>query len=282
MSELPLPEPAAGSAYLSPPVQRAARLLRRIADGDAITNMARTARDLDINRTTLLRLLHTLQAERLIEPRGADIPGWRIGRGLIVMAAHAFYSDDLVQIAIPVLTRLAEALGLSTHLGQLDGLEVVYLIRRTPNLTFASNIRVGSRLPAHASTMGRIILAHLAPEQVARMYATAPMPAVTAHTAVTLAQLRATLDQDRAAGLAWSDEFFEAGISSVAAAILDASGTPVAALNVSGQVASFEGETRRARIGHAAAEAAEEISRHLGWHGPAHRRTQATPLKVVA
>jgi DNA-binding IclR family transcriptional regulator len=279
MSEPTQIAPEAESNYLSPPVQRAARLLRRIADGDAVTNMARTARELDINRTTLLRLLHTLEAERLIEPRGADIPGWRVGRGLIAMAVHAFHSDDMVQAAIPVLARLAETLGLSTHLGQLDGQEVVYLVRRTPNLSFVSNIRVGSRLPAHASTMGRIILAHLPAEYVGRMYANTRLQAVTTHTPVTLAQLRATLDKDRAAGLAWSDEFFEAGISSVAAAILDASGQPVAALNVSGQVASFEGEGRRMQIGQAAAAAAEEISRHLGWNGAQPRQPT---LKVVA
>ena len=279
MSDTSNAEPEADSSYLSPPVQRAARLLRRIGDGDAVTNMARTARELEINRTTLLRLLHTLEAERLIEPRGADIPGWRIGRGLIAMAAHAFYSDDMVQAAMPVLSRLAETLGLSTHLGQLDGLEVVYLLRRTPNVSFASNIRVGSRLPAHASTMGRIILAHLPPEQVTRMYAQTKLQAVTAHTAVTLPQLRALLDKDREAGLAWSDEFFEAGISSVAAAVLDSPGAPGAALNITGQVASFAEETKRAQIGRAATEAAEEISRHLGWNGQKPRHTN---LQVVA
>ena len=120
---------------------------------------------------TLLRLLHTLEAERFIEPRGADIPGWRIGLGLIGLAAQAFFSEDLVQVAVPVLTRLAENLGLSAHLGVLDGRAVVYVIRRTPNHAFASNIRVGSRLPAHAANMGRIILANLPAEKVASLFA---------------------------------------------------------------------------------------------------------------
>src|ERR1700744_4547203 len=83
--------------YTSPPVQRVARLLRRIAEGDAVTNMARTARELGINRTTLLRLLHALEAERFIEPRAES--GWRIGVGLITLTAQAFFSDDLVQTA---------------------------------------------------------------------------------------------------------------------------------------------------------------------------------------
>lgn len=253
--------------YISPPVQRAARLLRHIAEGDRVTNMSRTARELGINRTTLLRLLHTLEAERFIEPR-PEGQGWRIGVGLIGLTAQAFFSEDLVQTSVPVLTRLAEILSLSAHLGVLDNLEIVYLVRRVPNHAFASNIRVGSRLPAHAANMGRIILAHLPPDRVDRMYAGAVLKAVTPHTVVTLAQMHAQLEADRAAGLAWSDGNYEAGISSVAAAIFDATGMPVAALNVSGHAADFAGAARRAQIAKEVQAAAAEISQRLGWHGP--------------
>jgi DNA-binding IclR family transcriptional regulator len=251
-------------AYISPPVQRAARLLRHIAEGDPVANLSRTARVLGINRTTLLRLLHTLEAERFIEPRHEGT-GWRIGVGLIGLAAQAFFAEDLVQTAVPVLTRLAETLSLSAHLGVLDGAEIVYMVRRVPNHTFASNIRIGSRLPAHAANMGRIILAHLPPERVDRMYAGVMLKAVTSHTSVTPAQLHAQLDADRATGLAWSDGNYEAGISSVAAVIFDATGTPVAALNVSGHAADFAGAARREQIAMSVQAAAQEISQRLGW-----------------
>jgi DNA-binding IclR family transcriptional regulator len=154
---------------------------------------------------------------------------------------------------VPVLTALAENLSLSAHLGVLDDLEVVYLVRRTPNHAFASNIRIGSRLPAHAANMGRIVLAHLPPSRVEHMYC---------------CSLRALLDADRAAGLAWSDGNYEAGISSVAAAIFDGTNAPVAALNVSGQSAQFVGPERRAQIAAAVTAAALEISQRLGWRGP--------------
>ena len=111
---------AGGDPSVSPPVQRAARLLRHIAEGDRVTNMSRTARELGINRTTLLRLLHTLEVERFIEAL-PDGQGWRIGIGLIGLTAQAFFSEDLVQTAVPVLTRLTENLSLSSHLGALDG-----------------------------------------------------------------------------------------------------------------------------------------------------------------
>jgi DNA-binding IclR family transcriptional regulator len=253
--------------YISPPVQRAVLLLRRIGEGDGVANVSRTARELGINRTTLLRLLHTLQSERFIEPR-PEGQGWRIGVGLIGLSAQAFFSQDLIQISVPVLTRLAETLDLSAHLGALDGLEIVYLVRRVPNNAFASNIRIGSRLPAHAANMGRIILAYLPPERIDALYSETMLGAVTQHTPVTLAQLHAQLEDDRTAGLAWSDGNYEAGISSVAAAIFDATDKPIAALNVSGQSVKFEGTARRRQIAASVRAAAYEISQRLGWHGP--------------
>lgn len=259
-------ETEGGEQYQSPPVQRAARLLRHIAEGDAVTNMSVTARALGINRTTLVRLLHTLNAERFIEPRPGG-NGWRIGVGLIGLAAQAFFSEDLVQTSVPVLTRLADTLGLSAHLGVLDALEIVYMVRRVPNHVFASNIRIGSRLPAHAANMGRIILANLPVAQVDRLYAGATLTPVTPHTAVTLVQLHAQLDADRAAGLAWSDGNYEADISSVAAAIFDATGAPIAAINVSGHATDFAGVSRRAQIATSVKNAATEISQRLGWRG---------------
>jgi len=228
--------------------------------------MSRTARELGINRTTLLRLLHTLQMERFIEPRAEGI-GWRIGFGLIGMTAQSFLSEDLVQTSVPVLTRLAESLGLSAHLGILDGLEIVYLVRRVPNHVFASNIRIGSRLPAHAANMGRAILANLPQERVDRMYAGVALSPVTQHTAVTLAQLHAQLEADRAAGIVWSDGYYEAGISAMSAAIFDVTNTPVAALNVSGRSSDFADAGRRAEIAASVKSAAQEISQRLGAHG---------------
>ena len=64
--------------------------------------------------------------------------------------------------------------------------------------------------------------------------------------------------------------------------MLDASGSPVAAVNVSGLTTAFEGEDRRASIGHAVAAAAIDISRHLGWRGEAPSQPEDERLKVVA
>src|SRR6516225_9980096 len=151
---------SAAARYLAPPVQRAVRLIRHIAEGNPVLNMSEAAKALKINRTTLIRLLHTLEVEGFIERRPSG-GGFQIGLKLLEVGARALFSQDLVQVAVPVLTRLAETLQLSAHLGVLDGTDVLYLVRRTPNTPLASNIRVGSRLPAHATTIGRMLLTYM-------------------------------------------------------------------------------------------------------------------------
>ncbi len=257
---------AAAGPYIAPPVQRAVRLIRHVAEGNPVLNMSETAKALKINRTTLLRLLHTLEAEGFVErrPNGA---GFQVGLALLEVGARALFSQDLVQVAVPVLTALAETLQLSAHLGVLDGTDVLYLVRRTPNTPLASNIRVGSRLPAHATTMGRMLLAFMPPVELERLYAGKELQRFSEHTSTTLAALRAKAEKDRRAGIAWSEAHFERGIGSAAVPVFDFAGMPVGAINVSGPVGAFAEEGRRAIIGDKLRMAGTEISRRLGWVG---------------
>ena len=268
---------AAASPYIAPPVQRAVRLIRHVAEGNPVLNMSETAKALKINRTTLLRLLHTLEAEGFVERRPGGA-GYQVGLSFLELGARVIFSQDLVQVAVPVLTRLAEELGLSAHLGVLDGTDVLYLVRRTPNTPLASNIRVGSRLPAHATTMGRMILAHMPQIEIERLYAGKELQHFSAHTSTTLAALQATAAKDLDAGIAWSDAYFEPGISSAAVAVFDFAGTPLGAINVSGPMGAFAGDERRALIGAKLRAAGMEISRRLGWIGADASQPNSIPL----
>jgi DNA-binding IclR family transcriptional regulator len=270
----------ASTSYIAPPVQRAVRLIRHVAEGNPVLNMSETAKLLKINRTTLLRLLHTLEAEGFVERRPGGA-GFQIGLSFLEVGARALFSQDLVQVAMPVLTRLAEDLQLSAHLGVLDGSDVLYLVRRTPDTPLASNIRVGSRLPAHATAMGRMILAYMPAVDVERLYAGKVLERFSEHTAGTLAALQAKLENDRAAAIAWSEAHFERGIGSAAVAVFDFAGAPLGAINVSGPVGAFVGENRRTVIGKAVRAAGAEISHRLGWLG-AEAQKRASAKSLVA
>lgn len=253
------------TAYNVPPVQRAITLLRAIADGDTISNLSSASKKTGINRTTLIRLLHTLESERMIEkvPNGS---GYRIGLGLVALAAHASYSRDVVQIAQPIAFGLAESIGLSAHVGVLDGGDALYLLREVPNVPLASNIRVGSKVPAYATTLGRAILAFMPEEETVRLYSDVDLTQFTERSPNELKELLERLREERELGYAYSEGLYSQGVASVGAPIRDAEGRVVAAINVTGPEMQFhEAAGRRDSIIEAVGKAAREISLRLGF-----------------
>lgn len=252
------------TGYSVPPVLRAIALLRYIGAGNRCRNISSASKELGINRTTLIRLIHTLEDERMIEEidEGA---GYRLGTGLIALASEAIADRDVVQVARPILADLAAELNLSAHLGILDGLEIVYLARETPNSYLVSNVRVGTRLPAHATTIGRILLSELAPEALHKLYDHVKLDAYTDKTRTSLEELEAQLAEDRKGRIAWSVANFEPGIGSCAVAVYDDRGRAVGGINVTGQDSVFTPGTDEANvIERAIKSAANRISEGLG------------------
>ncbi|PZX14629.1 IclR family transcriptional regulator [Celeribacter halophilus] len=255
------------NAYDVPPVTRAINLLRYIAAGNRCRNTSKAASALGINRTTLIRLLHTLEREQMIES-DHEGGGYILSYGLLELAANMLSGRNVVRLARPILSRLATEIGLSAHFGVLSGTEVIVLVRETPNVQIISNVHEGSRLPAHAAVMGRIILANMPREEVLALFADHPMSAVTSKTPTSLEDLNTQLDHDAREGLAWSVAFFEEGIGSCAAVVLDHSNTPVGAISVSGPQATFDlGADKRDQIAVAIRAAAKQLSSLMGHAG---------------
>jgi DNA-binding IclR family transcriptional regulator len=254
-------------AYDVPPVTRAISLLRYIAAGNRCRNMSKAASALGINRTTLIRLLHTMEREQLIEQ---DIQGggYILSYGVLELASNMLASRDIVRVSRPILNRLASRTSLSAHLGVLSGTDIIVLVRETPQVQLVSNIREGSRLPAYATVMGRMILSHMPRAAVEALFTGYPFAAITAQTPTTLDSLCLQLEQDHAAGLAWSVAYYENGIGSCAGVVLDQFGKPAGAISVSGPEAAFdESSDKRALIGEGVREAAQRLSTLMGHIG---------------
>lgn len=259
----------AKGVYAVPPVARALKLLRYIGDGHTCRNLSTVARDLQINRTTLIRLIHTLLDHRMIEEI-AEGAGYRLGAGLVGLGAQAMQGRDITRVCQPILRALCQRTGMSAHMGVLDGRDIIYLSREAPNSHLVSNLRAGSRLPAHASSIGRAILAALPDTRIREIFQGEPLRQVTEKTPTTI---EAVLDQaraDRAAGHAWSEGNFEVGIGSCGAVIFDHTGQPAGGLNVSGPQNRFSRADARANnaIRQAVVEAARAASAQLGYMPP--------------
>lgn len=264
----PVTQPKPSSTYSVPPVERAIKLLHYIADDNRARNLSIVSRDLQINRTTLIRLIHTLLEQRMIEEVG-DGGGYRLGAGLVSLGAQAIQGRDIVRVCQPVLRDLCQTTGMSAHLGVLDGRDIIYLSRETPNSHLVSNVRTGSRLLAHASSIGRAILAEMSESQLRNLYAEHALETRTDKTPATLDGVLGQAQKDKKAGHAWSQGHFEAGIGSCAAVVFDHTGLPVGGLNVSGPESRFSADDPDgcANLRDAVITAARRASAELG-HRP--------------
>lgn len=255
------------TSYIAPPVVRAIALIRHVAAGNRCQNLSRTAKALNINRTTLIRLFATLEQETILEAI-PDEGGYRLGTGLIALASDALSERSILHVARPILLRLVRDLNLSAHLGVLEGREIVYLARETPNSHLASTVREGTRLPAHATTIGRILLAEIPSRQLRLLYSGQKLKSFTSKTSTTLPELEAQIQRDRDLGIAWSESNFEAEIGSAAVAVYDHQARAVAAINVTGHASVFaSGSPKVEKIEQSIKAAARAISEALGYRG---------------
>ncbi|MGO4326868.1 IclR family transcriptional regulator [Cupriavidus sp. 2TAF22] len=248
------------------PVIRALRLLRFVAEGGSTANLSEVGRRIDVNRVTVMRLLDTLEHEGMLErlPQGGHQPGF----DFLKLGARVLAGKDLTVFARRVLASLSESLQLSAYLCVLDDGNVLYLLRDMPQTSLVSNIQVGSRVPAHLTTPGRMLVAGLSDGALRACLGDEPLATATPQSPATYARLGDVLAADRERGCAWSFSGFEPGIDSCAAPVFDASGATVAAISVAGPDIRFERDPAlRERTEREVRRAARDLSGLLGHAG---------------
>lgn len=188
---------------------------------------------------------------------------WRLGLRLWEVAQAYAGNRDVVALGRPLMETLVAITGETVQMARLDGTENVYLaIAESPHpMKLVST--VGARLAAHATGLGKVLLAGLSPEEAAARLAGVPLAAFTPHTIVDRGRLLAELARIRAAGYATDDEEYVIGCRCVAVPVRDASGAVPVALSVSIPTPRWTPEVaERARI--ALLDAAARLGRQLG------------------
>jgi IclR family pca regulon transcriptional regulator len=167
----------------------------------------------------------------------------------------------LTDIAQPHLADLVRRVGESASLAVLDGSDIRY-VARVPTVRIMSiDITVGTRFPAYATAMGRVLLAGLPAGE--RPALPAELPALTGHTVTSAGRLTAVLDEVAAQGHALVDQELEEGLRSLAVPVRDGRGTVVAALNVAQHAGRGSAEAMRAAMLGALREAAGRVEAEL-------------------
>lgn len=184
-----------------------------------------------LSRPAVRRILLTLQHLGYVEPTHGS--HWRLTPRVLTIGQHYATSSALVSVAEPHMSRLVEETHESASLSALDGSEVLYLARVPANRVLNVTAVAGTRVPAHATSMGRVLLAAASPEFVDRYLEDPGLQPLTPHTITDPGQFRDALDRVRKQGWALVSEERERGLIAVSAPIRDHTGAVVAALSSS-------------------------------------------------
>jgi IclR family pca regulon transcriptional regulator len=157
----------------------------------------------------------------------------------VLSLGHAFLSSlRLPDVAEPHLKALAAELGESTSASVFDGDDIVYVARVQARRIMAVEIRVGTRFPAYATSMGRAMLAFASADALEAYLGRVTLEPITPHTVVDPSALREELGRIRERGWALVDQELEIGLRSLAAPVFNPRGEAIAAVNVSTTSAS--------------------------------------------
>jgi IclR family acetate operon transcriptional repressor len=227
-SALPARRGRASAAGTS--VEKAMRILEALAVPDGPHRLMDVAERAAVPRSTAYRVLATLTAEGFAENCGEGRYG--VGGRLSGLGAQIV---SVVSAGVgPALRRLQQGAGGNTvHLAVRVGDHAVYLHKVDSDKPYEMRSRVGNQLLLHCTAIGKAILAHLPPEEVHAVVASAGLSARTPATITDLPALHAELAVVRERGYALDDEENEATVRCLGAAILDRAGRPRGGVSIS-------------------------------------------------
>jgi IclR family acetate operon transcriptional repressor len=218
---------------------RAVLVLEHLASAEKRQSLDSLHRSLGIPKSSLHGLLRTLRSREWVE---VDESGtlFRLGvRALLVGTAY-IDSDEVVALTRDTMDRLVVETGETIHLGRLDGPEIVYLATRQSTHQLRLFSRVGRRLPAHATALGKILLSFLSKEELEDLMSP-HLQGLTANTITDLAVLHEELDETRRRGYAIDQEESSIGIKCIGFAV-PFGGPPRDAISISVPLARLDDE----------------------------------------
>ena len=184
-----------------------------------------------ISRAAARRILVTLEQLGYVARNQAGL--FHLQPAILTLGYAYLSGQQLPQVARPFLQEVARQLQGSSSLGVLDGADVLFVARAGSPSLLTTSLSVGSRLPAHVTAMGRVLLAELPDEQIDRYLTDLKVERRTHLTLTEPARIKKAILDARREGYSFVDQELALGIRAVAVPVYDGAGAVVASINVS-------------------------------------------------
>lgn len=251
-------------------LERGLAVIRAFGAGREQLTLSEVARSTALTRAAARRFLLTLVELGYVRFDGRTFAL----RPRVLELGYAYLSTaSFAEVAAPHLEHLVAQVRESSSLAVLDGEDVVYVVRVPTKRIMTVAIAVGTRFPAYATSLGRVLLAALAPAELESYLSRVELQPLTERTVIDPALLRDELAAVEANGYAVVDQELEDGLRSAAAPVVDPAGTVVAAVNVSVHASRVSLDLLRRTHLPLLLEAATAISAELAALGGAGVRT---------
>jgi len=246
-------------------IVRAFSILEAISNADGekmgIQDLAKASK---LSKATAYRIASTLVSLDYIEKDENN--KYSLGLKLISLSAVVLNNLQLIEVAKSELQDLAREIGLTTHLGTIDGNDLLYLSKANSNNSIRTTSYVGQRSYLHSTSLGKVLCAYLPLSKVTQIMREKGMPEFTPKTITKIDDYLHELEKVKSQGFAVDNEENENFVRCVAAPVFDHTGRVISAISISGLIVHIP-ESRLPKVVEAVKSRALRISRKMGYTG---------------
>lgn len=251
---------------LVPAVTRALDILELFLEGDGTLSAPEVTRRLQLPRTTVHELLTTLAARSYLVQIPDQTGRYRLGVRAYQLGSRYAEQLDLAAEGQQVAREVAETCDETVHVAVLEDTDVIYIAKVDSTHAVRMVSAAGRKLPAHCTSVGKMLLASLPPAELEARVAGRELTAMTPNSITEPQALLAALAEIRERGIAAEHRESNPDVSCVAAPVRDGAGRVVAALSISVPMIRWS-EDRERELAGLAAKGADDLSVRLGHRG---------------
>lgn len=245
---------------------RGLSILEALAKSGSGLTLTDVAQRVQLPPSTTHRFLSTLERMGYVYQAG-ELGLWYVGLQAFTVGTSFLDNRDFVAQSHAYMHRLMEQAGETANLAILDGTEAVFVGQVQCHEMMRTLVKLGSRVPLHASGVGKALFAALSDEQIDAILKVKGLPRITENTIVAAETMWAALRVIRQRGYSFDDEEHARSTRCVGAAIYDEHAEPLGAISIAGPSARLSDERIR-HLGPIVAHIAEELTRHIGGKWP--------------
>ena len=248
--------------YLIPGLDRGLQLLLAFSEQHKEMTFAELHRLVDMPKATAYRVVQTLEHLGFLE-RNPRTNTFALGIKVLRLGFEYISSLDVAQAGQPVIEQLRDRTQFSSHMAIRDGHDVIYIARVSAAGSQINQVSVGTRLPVHQTSLGRMLLTSTSREEFEHLYPHDTLPDTTSGSPANREVLWQMVQQDKARGYVIGESFFRLGISSIVYPIFNREQQVEAVISIMVPYDEIP-KADRERLRMEVRDAAEKISGFLG------------------